>query len=237
MGKHLKRLAAPRAWKIPRKEKKFAVKPSPGPHAARKSLPLVVVVRDYLKHALTAREAKKIINEGKVLVDGSARKDYKFPVGLMDAVEIPVTKERYIVLLDTNGKLVLKNLPEGAAGVKLCKIVNKTIVRGGKIQLNLHDGRNLLLKDKGETYKTKDTLLLDLSKKEIKQHLAFKEGALAYITGGEHIGEVAKIEAMRSFKSPEPDVVTLSRGEEKFQTIEDYIFVIGEKEPALEGVF
>ena len=58
--RHLKRLAAPANWQIPRKVHKFVVRPLPGPHAMSESLPLLLIVRDILKYADNAREAKKI---------------------------------------------------------------------------------------------------------------------------------------------------------------------------------
>jgi len=47
---------------------------------------------------------------------------------------------------------------------------------------------------------------------------------------------VAKIEDIKILKSSEPNVVILSLDKEKFQTIEDYVFVIGEKEPCIPEV-
>lgn len=233
---HLKRLAAPKSWRIGRKEKKFVVKPVPGPHKIEESIPLLLVVRDILGYAKTSREAKKIINEGKIVVDKKIRRDLKFPVGLMDIIEIPTTNERWIVLLDGKGKLTLKNISENSSKYKLCKIVNKTVVKGDSIQLNLHDGRNFLVEKEKDEYKTKDALLLDLEKNAIKKHLHFREGSFALITGGKHKSEIGRIEEIKKTRSPEPNIVVLSKDNEKFQTVEDYVFVIGEKKIAIPEV-
>ena len=80
--KHLKRYKAPKTWPIHPKEKTWTVKPAAGPHAIEDSLSLLVVVRDILGIADNAREAKRIINSGNVLIDGRVKKDYKYPVGL-----------------------------------------------------------------------------------------------------------------------------------------------------------
>lgn len=234
MSGHLKRLAAPKSWRIGRKEKKFVVKPAPGPHKIEESIPLLLVIRDILGYAKSSREAKKIINEGKIIVDKKIRRDLKFPAGLMDIIEIPTTNERWIVLLDKKGKLILKNVSENSSKHKLCKIVNKTVVRGGNIQLNLHDGRNLLVEK--DEYKTKDTLLLDLEKNAIKKHLHFKEGSLALITGGAHKSEIGRIEEIKKIRSSMPNIVVLSKDNEKFQTVEGYVFVVGEKKAAISEV-
>jgi len=63
--RHLKRLAAPTAWYIRRKEYKWAVRPSPGPHSMKTSIPLLYIVRDYLGYAKTAREARKDTQRGQ----------------------------------------------------------------------------------------------------------------------------------------------------------------------------
>lgn len=236
MKRHLKRLAAPRAWSIPRKKKVWTVKPAAGPHNARKAVPLLLVVRDLLKHASTAREAKRIIREGQVLVDKKVRKDYKFPVGLADVVEIPSLKERYIVLFDSRGKIILKNITLKNSKAKLCRIMDKTLVRGGKTQLNLHDGRNLLLNKKDDVYKTKDSLLLDLDKKSIKGHYKFKEGSLALITSGKHASKIAKIKEIRINRGPGANTVVLEDKGSEFQTIDDYVFVAGDEKLAIPEV-
>lgn len=242
MSRHMKRLAAPRAWKIKRKEKPWTVKPSAGPHRTSKSLPLLLVVRDVLKYANTGREARKIINEGKIIVNKVPRKDFKFPVGLMDVLEIPITGEHKIMLIDRKGTLIFKDISEGDSRYKLYKIVGKTLVKKGGIQLNLHDGRNLLIrvkdptKPKEDIYKINDTLVLDVKDNTIKKHLPFKEGSTAFITGGKHRADVAKIKEVKITRSPMPNPVTLSKEGGDFQTVADYIFVIGEKKPEL-GVF
>ncbi|MEE8168020.1 MAG: 30S ribosomal protein S4e [Candidatus Hydrothermarchaeales archaeon] len=239
---HLKRLAAPKTWKLKRKEKKFVVRPSSGPHGIRDSIPLLLVLRDMLNYAKTAREARRILNERKVMVDGKVRKDYKFPVGLMDVLEIPALKKAWLVLLDNRGKFILQNLPKSKAKQKLYKILDKSVTKGGNIQLNLHDGRNLLVKVKNpsspteDTYKTKDTVVVDLYKKNIKEVIPFKKGNLALVTGGTHRGVVAKIEDFKVLRSPQPNIVILSSEGANFETIEDYVFVVGEKKAEIPKV-
>ncbi len=242
MGKHLKRLNAPKSWKIPRKKNVWVAKPRPGPHALEESLPLLLVVRDYLGLADTKREAKRIINEGKILVDKIVRTDHRFSVGLMDVIEIPEAKERRIVLVDEKGKLILKKLSKKNTGTKLCKIKDKTILPGGNVQLNLHDGKNIIVNVKNpkspkeDVYKTKDTLIIDLKTGKISSRIPYKKGSIAFVTGGAHRASVAKIDDIKTLASPQPNTVMLSVDKEKFQTIEDYVFVIGEKESMLPEV-
>ena len=57
---HLKRLNTPRTLRLHRKEFIWAVRAAPGPHALKKSIPLGIIVRDYLSLCDTQNEAKKI---------------------------------------------------------------------------------------------------------------------------------------------------------------------------------
>ena len=107
MSKHLKRLNAPKPLKIHRKEKTWTVQASPGPHPIEKSVPLGLIIRDYLELADTLKETKRIISNGEILVDGTIRKDYKFPCGLMDVISFPKLKKDYRVLYDRRGKITL----------------------------------------------------------------------------------------------------------------------------------
>ena len=65
MSKHLKRLNAPRALKLHRKERKWTVKSNAGPHPLKTAIPVGLIIRDYLNLTDTMREAKRILsNEG-----------------------------------------------------------------------------------------------------------------------------------------------------------------------------
>jgi len=229
--KHLKRFKSPRHWPIPPKERKWTVKPSPGPHALENSLPLLIIVRDILGVAETSREAKKIINNGEIIIDGRPRKDYKFPVGFMDIVEIPKTGETYRVGLSEKGELTLYPI-EDDKNFKLCKIINKTTIKGGKTQLNFHDGRNQIT---DENFKVGDVIKLKIPQQEIIDSISFKEGNIGLVTGGKHIGEIGKIKKITITRSSMPNTVIMETDTNKrFMTLKDYVFVIGEKEPAIQ---
>ena len=171
--KHLKTYKAPKTWPIHPKEDTWTVKPSAGSHSIENSLSLTLVIRDILKLADNSREAKRIINSGNVLVDGRVIKDYKFPVGFMDIIEIPKTGEVYRVLLDKKGRLQLNKIEENDS--KLCKIVNKSTIKGGKIQVNLHDGKNVIIDE--NDYNVGDVIDLKVPDHEINEVFELKEGA------------------------------------------------------------
>lgn len=229
--KHLKRYKAPESWPIHPKENKWTVKTSPGSHALEESMPLLLVVRDILKVADTAREAKIIINKGDILVDGRPRKDYKFPVGFMDVIEIPKSGKVYRVLPNEKGRLILHPITKRNKGFKLCRVVDKITLKDGKTQLNLHDGRNLLTE---EEYSSADVLKLKVPKQEIKDHIKFESGTLGLVTGGKHIGERGTIKDITITKSSMPNTVVMEQEDgTTFQTLKDYVFVLGKEKPLI----
>jgi small subunit ribosomal protein S4e len=225
MGGHMKSLAAPRKWAIPRKNNIWIVRSSPGPHALEDSIPLQVVIRDKLKLCDTAAEARFIIGKRDILIDGRIVTNYKHPVGFMDVISIPKLKEHYRVLLDTKGKIKLIPITKDEAKWKLVRIENKTMVKGGKVQLNLHDGRNILIgKNK---YKTCDVVKIEVGTQKILGVYSFDKGNIAMLIGGKHIGQLAKIDKRHITKSPMPNVVDF----EEFSTSQEHVFVVGKDAP------
>ena len=231
MSKHLKRLNAPRTLRLNRKERIWTIRASPGPHALEKSIPLGLIIRDYLKLADTAKEAKKIISNGEVLVDGIQRKNYKFPCGLMDVISITKLKKDFRVIFDQRGKLTLVPIQSKDASWKLCRIENKNIIKGNKIQLNLHDGRNTIIKK--DEYKTGDVLKISFKDKKISEIYKFEKGTVSIITGGTHIGEIANIQELEKIQSSKPNLVKM-KGNTEFSTLQNYVFPIGKNKPVIE---
>ena len=225
---HQKRLSVPKSWKIGKKGNKWISTTRPGPHSQARSLPLGIIIRDILKLVDNSREGKRILSEGKVLVDGIPRKDLRFPVGLFDVITLPLVNEAYRMLQDEKGRLTLHKLNETQVN-KLCRINNKVTLKGGKVQLNLSDGTNILGSNE---YGTKDSLILSVPDKKVVKHLQFKVGNLAMIVGGQHSGEIGKIVEIREVKSSRHNMVAIS-GEKDFETIEDYVIVIGEDKPEI----
>ncbi|NMB86504.1 MAG: 30S ribosomal protein S4e [Methanosaeta sp. PtaB.Bin018] len=229
MSRHQKRVTIPVSWPIARKTKKWVAKTSPGPHSSQESIPLVTVIRDMLKLVDNAREAKRVLYEGKVLVDGKVQKDYKLPVGIFDVISIPLLDQQYRMLKDARGMFYLSLLEPGTVR-KLARIENKTILKGKRQQLNLSDGSNKL--DEGE-FKVGDSLVLSIPEKNIEDRIEFKVGNLAMVVGGKHAGQTGKIKEIITVKSSQPNRVIIS-GDEEFETIEDYVYMIGEDQPVIK---
>ena len=233
--KVLKRLNTPSHLQIKRKHGKFFVKASPGPHPSRYCLPLLHILRDLLKIVDTHREAKKLIGLGYIKVDGKIVRNKSFPVGLMDVITIEQLDKRYRILPDSHHGLILNEISEEASHYKLCRINNKTTVKGGHIQLNLHDGKNIIIRvqdpknPKEDVYKRMDVLKITIPEQEINKLIKFKEDNLAIIMSGKNIGQVGKIISILKRFGPKASTVSIQHNGSHTETLYDYTFVIGEE--------
>jgi small subunit ribosomal protein S4e len=238
--KTLKRLNTPAHLQIKRKHGTFFIKPSPGPHPNRFCLPLLHIVRDLLKIVNNHREAKKLIGSGYFKVDGRVIKDKSYPVGLMDVLSIDKMDKYYRILPDSHHELILHEISEDESSFKLCRINNKTTVKGGHIQLNLHDGRNILIeiKDpknpKEDIYKRMDVMKISIPEQEIQKVLNFKENNFAIIISGKNIGQVGKIIKILKRFGPKASTVSIQNNGEHTETLYDYTFVIGEDDSEID---
>lgn len=223
MSMHVKRYLIPRYWKMKKKQAKFAITPRPGPHKKERCIPLLVVLRDVLKLAETSNEARKIIKSGEVLVDKKPRKDPHYPVGLMDILEIPKINKAFRVNVEKKG-LFLEEIKPEEANKKLCRIQNKSVVKGGVFQLNLHDGRNILT-DKN-VYRTHDSLLIELPGQKILKHFKFEKNSPAIIISGKNMGVSGRIKEVFDRKTMlESSRVVLQSKEGEIETVKDYVLV------------
>ncbi len=226
MSRHTKRLTVPRSWPLERKTAKWAMKIPPGPYRKEYSMPLAMVLRDLLKLCDTAREARLIVGSGSVLVDNSIVREPKFPVGIMSSISIPSMGLNKIMLVDRRCKLSLAEIDAQNAQTKLCKIEEKTSIKKGKTQLNLHDGRCIVHEiDEGD--KVGDTLKIELPGQKIVKRYPLKEGSFALVTGGKHVGQVSKIVGVSKGGFSSPPVVSF----EGFSTIKKHVLVVGDLAP------
>jgi small subunit ribosomal protein S4e len=226
----LKRGAAPRAWTIPRKGTKWVQRPAPGPHAQDQSIPLVLVLRDLKRIAASAREAHVLVNHGVVRVDGKVVRDLARGIGLLDSVSLDAPlNEHFRLLKNRRGKLTLVPIAASDATTKLARIRFKHAVRGGKVEVTLHDGRNLLVPSTSP-YKVGDTLKIEVPSQKVLGHLPLAPGQLAYVAGGSHVGELARVERIEVLNSPQPNRVHFKEG---FSTVKEYVYIVGDQTPLI----
>ena len=215
---HLSRLNSPVSWGISRKGIKFATRTSPGPHKLKESITLIVLVEQLLKYGKTRKEVKKILNEGKILINGRVRKEIKFPVGLMDVISVPALNENFRLFFNSKGKFVLLPIDESEKDLKLIKITGKTLISGGKIQVGTSDGSSLLT-DKND-FKPGDSLIVSIKDGKVKEHFSLKKGSKIFIEGGKKKGSVG---TLQEFKE---NNIIVKTPEGEFETAKRYAFVI-----------
>ncbi len=239
--RHTKRLATPGHLQIKRKHGEFFVNPSPGPHPRRFCLPLLHIVRDLLEIVPYYRDAKKLIGQGYFKIDGRIIRDLGFPLGFMDVLSIEKKKEYYRIMPDSHHELILFKIPKKESDFKLCRINSKTTLKGGHVQLNLHDGRNIKIEVKDPTkpvedvYKRMDVLKLSIPTQEILSHIKFKENSLAIIVAGKNVAKVGTInKIIRRFGPNASTVEIIQKDGTPVETLFDYVLMLGNKESEIK---
>jgi small subunit ribosomal protein S4e len=204
-------------------------------------LPLAVVLRDILGFAKTRKEAKTIVSQGRIRVDGNVTLTDTFPVGLFDVISVPDVDKSFCVVPSAKG-LVLQPITKENAEFKLCRIEDKNIVKGGHVQLNLNDGSNVLLKvadpknPQEDVYETLNTVKVSLPEKQILERIEIKEKNFAVITGGKNIGKYGKIVDLEKAEGKRRRSAIVTIEDEKgsrYQTILDFVFAVGETQPLI----
>jgi small subunit ribosomal protein S4e len=228
MTKHQKRLAVPNSWPVGRKTATFTVKADAGPHG-EDGVPLVIVLRDVLEYVDSLKEAQYALNEDAIEVNGDAINDPSRPIGMFDIVSFVERGEYYRVFPGDGGRLALTAIAEADAQSKLGKLIGKRQVAGGRTQLNLHDGGNLLVEDAAD-YSVGDSLVVDNEDDSVVAHFPYEEGCLVTAVQGSHSGEIGRVtEIDVTPGSGSNGVVFESPDGELYETVEEYVVVIDEQ--------
>lgn len=222
-SKHTRRITLTRSVPVfGRKRITWTMTASPGPHAKKTSVPLGVLLRDELHMAVNTREAKKILNTNQVMVDGKPVKNERRPIGLMDIVEIPKAGKIWRMQI-LHGRLAAKEVSAAVAKVKLCKVINKSTVKGGKISITMHDGRNLLADN---NVKMGATIRMSVPEFKMMGMLPLSPGVRCLVISGKHAGEIAVLEKIiERIGSMDPEA-QLKSGNESFVTVMKYLFAV-----------
>jgi small subunit ribosomal protein S4e len=234
MSDHLKRLRAPDSWHIPKKVNKFITKTAPGPHNAN-AMPIAVWLRDHMGFALTKKEVKQILSQKDVIINGRPCRNPSMGIGIFDIISMPKIGKHYRILRDKKGRHKTIEINAESARTRLAKIRGKTIVPGGKVQLNLRFGANILADNR---YKPGDSIVISLSDEDrftITDHFPFAVGNMAMVIGGKHSGKIAKITGIQKVPGSVPNRVTLTDASTGavFDTVETYLYMVGRETPAL----
>ncbi len=213
---HLKRNSLTRTWPISRKGSKFIAKPKAN---QKKGIPILFVLRDMLKITQNKKEAKRVLHEEKVLLNARKIKDVRNSVLLFDIISIVPSKEFYQLSLTDNGKFKLEKIDKKDSNKKIAKVSNKKIIKKGKIQINLEDGKNFIQSIKCNTG---DSVIIDLEKRKIEKCLPVKKGNNAIIIAGKHSGKKGKIEEI----DEKHQMITIKTKENKLNVLMKQMMVI-----------
>jgi small subunit ribosomal protein S4e len=230
MSKHQKAISAPKTFPIKRKEGGWTIKPSPGPHPADDCVPLAILIRDILGAAESVKEVKKILHQGKCKVDGRVVKDHRFPVGTFDSINLG--DESYRIVPSKRGFKLLE-IDEDESKKKLSRIEDKTIIKGGQTQINLEDGKNIIV-DQDFDMETGSAVLLQLPEYEILDGAEPKQGCKVMITKGKNRGRIAELKEKKEVKGSKPNRVIVTVEDEEIDLPEDLIFPLGEEGNMIE---
>jgi len=226
MSGYLKRYVMPAFWPVSRKEKKWVVRPRSGSHSKDSSIALQILIRDSFNLTDNIPETKKLIKSGAILIDKRKRTDTKYPVGFMDVVEIPAVKKYYRIMLNKKG-LYPEEIKETESSKKLCIVRGKKAIKGGKFQISLHDGRNMIMPK--NDYKVEDSVMMSLPDQKIAKHFKFEKGASTFIIAGKNRGTSGTIEEIRNRKTMlEKSMVTVKTKEGKMLIVPKKYVMVGE---------
>lgn len=223
-SRHLKRTSMPNSWPVKKKNITFVTKPNAGSHKLKYVTPVVVILREVLGYAQTAKDAKFIVHNKEVLVNGKKVTDIKTAVGMFDIFELAETNEKFVVIFDEVGRLKL--VPTKESTVTL-KVASKTKLKSGKFQLNMMNGYNVLVDEK--TFKkvsVQDSVVYDFAKKAVKKTVELKEGAQVYLFDGKFKGQFATVKGFTLYNGLAKDLVTLELNGTEASTAKDYCYVI-----------
>jgi len=182
---HLTRSEVSNRIPIPRKGTKYIVRTT---GALIKSVPVLVAVRDMLKLAKTKKEVQQMINQKLLKLNGKEVKDNREPIYIFN---IFTADKNYFLKFSKNGKFSFEETKEKN---RPCKIIGKKILRGKKVQLNLHDGSNILYDKK---VSVGDTLYLDSSGK-ITSHVPIEKGKKCFVRSGKYLGRDGVVEKVEN---------------------------------------
>jgi len=230
-SKKLKRQMAPLFWGINRKNKRFAITVKPGSHSKNRSIPTAILLRDVLKMVTTLREAKSVIYNGKINVDGITRKSLHHSIGLMDVIELQGISDVYR-LVPTHGHILQPiKIDSSEKSKKIVKVTSKTTIRGKKTQLGFHDGRTIIADN---SVNVGDSCLIQIPEQKILDVIKLEKDSLVIVTRGANTGQIGHINNINEATFTLPKRINLTIDKKKFEMPADLVIAIGKEKPVIQ---
>ena len=204
----------------------WAPRPSAGPHKLRECLPLVLILRNRLKYAISMKEVNAICMEKLVKVDGKVRTDVGFPAGFMDVVSLERSGDLFRLLYDTKGRFVLHRIKAEEASYKLCRVQKLEVSKKNIPFAVTHDGRTIRYPD--PLIKVNDTIKVDIATGKATSFIKFSTGNLCMIQRGRNAGRVGTIQHVEKHPGSFDIVQVKDSAGNVFATRLKNVFVIGE---------
>ncbi len=218
MKRHIKRINAPKNWKIQRKDNTFVRRPNPGAHSLMLGTSMMTLFKELRPMAKTSKEVRNILHEKEVLVNGKRISNPDFIAGFMDIISIPSIDKHIIFTLDEKGFLKLEDLDKKNAKHKMAKLLKKSFIKG-KTQLNFLGGLNIL-EEKKEFHKIGDTYIINIEDKKIVKKIPLEKGANVIVYAGKNIGIRAKLVELKG------STAALEKEGKTFETRKKYLFAV-----------
>ncbi len=177
---HITRNNVIRGIPVPRKGSKYL---ACAVRFSNSAVPVVIAVREMLNLATTAKEVKQMVHEKMLKINGKLVKDINQPIPIFSVFH---ADKNYVVTIKPTGRFEFEQTNDNS---RLAKVIGKTAVRGGAIQYNLHEGTNMISKDK---INVGDSLLIDFDNK-IKKHIALEKGKKVFVISGSNTGKNGSI--------------------------------------------
>jgi len=230
-SKKLKRQMSPLFWGINRKNKRFAITVKPGSHSKNRSIPTAILLRDVLKMVTTLREAKSVIYNGKINVDGITRKSLHHSIGLMDVIELQGISDVYR-LVPTHGHILQPiKIDSSEKSKKIVKVTSKTTIRGKKTQLGFHDGRTIIADN---NVNVGDSCLIQIPEQKILDVIKLEKNSLVIVTKGVNTGQIGHINNINEATFTLSKRINLTIDKKKFEIPADLVIVIGKEKPVIQ---
>ena len=186
---HLKRNHLSRKLPLPKKGTKYIARANSN---SRDGLPVVVAVRDMLKLAKTSKEVRFMINNNLLKINGRNVKNVKESLVLFNIFEADKIYELGIL---PTGRYTFE---ETKSKSRICKVSGKTNLKNKKVQLNLHDGTNLLISLK-EKVKVGDSVEIYFNGK-LRKVIPLEKGKKITVISGKNVGLHGKIQEIDGIK-------------------------------------
>ena len=209
----------------------WAPRPFTGPHKMRECLPVILILRQRLKYALTKKEAVQICMEQHVKVDQRVRTDANFPAGFMDVITLEKAGDNFRLLYDTKGRFTLQPIKKAESSYKLCRVTKVGTTKKKVPYIVTHDARTIRYPD--PLIKVMDTVKVDVNTGKIIDFVKYELGNLVMCTKGRNTGRIGVLNHRERHPGSFDIVQVTDAAGNTFATRGGNVFIIGKGNKAM----